>query len=151
MLAWHELNGAFSRNRNELVFGNSVPHLCSPVSALSSKSCYVFLLSENMASPHCVHKFRPIYGDLYWPTTWRSLLFLDMDSQVVDLTWKIAHGVLYTAECLSSLSLSLSTVCFCGAPMESLQHLFFLCLLAQSVLSWLQSLMFSFSHMSFWF
>ena len=148
VLAWRELDGAFSGNRNELVFGNSIPHFCSPVSAMSCKSCYLFLLSENMATPHCVDKFRPLYGDLYWPTTWRSLLFFDMDRQVVDLNWKIAHGVLYTAERLSSFGLSLSTVCFCGAPMESLQHLFFLCPLAQSVLSWLQSLMFSFSYMS---
>ena len=34
-----------------------------------------------------------------------------------------------------------------GSPMEAFEHLLFFCPLAQSVLSWLQSLMFSFSFM----
>ena len=38
--------------------------------------------------------------------------------------------------------------CFCGVPLETLSNLFFACPLAKSVLSWLQSLMFSFSLMS---
>lgn len=50
------------------------------------------------------------------------------------MAWKVSHGVLYTAD--------LSATCFCSAPMESIQHLFFYCPLAVSVLTWLQSLMF---------
>ena len=67
---------------------------------------------------------------------------------MIDLNWKIAHGVLYTAERLSSFGMSVPLVCFCGAALETLSHLFFACPLAQSVQSWLQSLMFSFSSMS---
>lgn len=67
---------------------------------------------------------------------------------MIDLNWKIAHGVLYTAERLSSFGMPVPLVCFCNAPLETLSHLFFACPLAQSVLSWLQSLMFSFSPMS---
>ena len=59
----------------------------------------------------------------------------------------MAHGVLYTAQRLVSFGLPVPLACFCGSPVESLEHLFFSCPLAQSVLCWLQSLMFSFSPM----
>ena len=108
---------------------------------MTTKSCYLYLLSAKVVQPHCVIKFAPTYGRLHWPTTWRSLGFFDLDRQVVDLNWKIAHGVLYTAQRLVSFGLPVPLDCFCGAPIESLEHLFFFCPLAQSVLSWLQSLM----------
>ena len=65
-----------------------------------------------------------------------------MDCLDIDLCWKVAHGVLYTAERLSSFDYAVSTDCFCDPVVESLEHLFFSCPLAQSVLSWLYSLMF---------
>ena len=42
----------------------------------------------------------------------------------------------------------MSQHCFCGPVLESLSHLLFACPLAQSVLSWLQSLMFRYYSMS---
>ena len=147
LLAWRDLDGSFSSSRNSLVYGSSSCHACSPVSSMSTKICYLYLLSENMAPPHCVEKFAPTFGTLHWPSTWRSLSFFDIDRQVIDLNWKIAHGVLYTAERLVRFGLSVPLPCFCGSPIESLDHLFFSCPLAQSLLSWLQSLMFNFSHM----
>ena len=68
--------------------------------------------------------------------------FFDFDRPVIDLAWKISHGVLYTAESLASFGYDLSTTCLCSDPMELLQHLFFYCPPAVSVLSWVQSLMF---------
>ena len=112
------------------------------------KSCYLYLLSENVVQPHCVTKFASTFGVLHWSTTWRSLFFFDLDRQVIDLNWKIAHGVLYTAQRLVSFGLPVDPSCFCGSHVESsLEHLFFSCPLAQSVLCWFQSLMFSFSPM----
>ena len=122
LLAWRGLNGSFATARNSLVFGSSCPHVCCPVTVMSTKSFYLYLLSENMVSPHCVGKFFPVYGSLDWPSTWRSLTFFDLDRQVTDLCWKIAHGVLYTAQRLVSF----------GLPVESLEHLFFFCPIAQS-------------------
>ena len=148
LLAWRGLDGSFSASRRSLTFGSSSCHVCSPASAMTTKSCYSYLLSENMVSPHCVEKFAPTFGVLYWSTTWRALSFFDLDRQVIDLNWKVSHGVLYTAQHLVSFGLSVPPSCFCGAPVESLEHLFFYCPLAQSVVSWLQSLMFSFSPMS---
>ena len=114
VLAWRELGGAFSVSRSSLVFGAADPLFCVPVSSMTTKSCYLFLLSERLTDPHCVEKFAPTFGVLYWPSTWRSLSCVDMDRQVIDLNWKIAHGVLYTAERLSSFGLSIPLPFFCG-------------------------------------
>ena len=65
-----------------------------------------------------------------------------MHRHVIDLSWKVAHGVLYTAERLSSFGYAIPTACFCGHPLETLDHLFFSCPLADCVLSWLSSLLF---------
>ena len=40
--------------------------------------------------------FSPMYSSLDWPSTWRSLTFFELDHQVTDLCWKIAHGILCT-------------------------------------------------------
>ena len=52
---------------------------------MTTKSCYLYLLSERIADPHCVGKFAPSFGPLYWSTTWRSLSFFDLDRKVIDL------------------------------------------------------------------
>ena len=72
---------------------------------MSTKSCYFYFLSENVVEPHCIAKFAPTFGVLYWSTTWRTLSFFDLDRQVLDLNWKIAHGVLYVAQRLVSFGL----------------------------------------------
>ena len=142
ILAWRSLDGSFSAARSSLVMGSSSPHTLTPASGMTTKSCYLFLLSENLRPPHCVTKFLPTFGVLYWSTTWKELFYFDTDRQVIDLSWKIAHGVLYTAAWLASFGYDFSTSCFCGPVSETLEHLFFYCPLAHSVLSWLQSLMF---------
>ena len=67
--------------------------------------------------------------------------FIYIARPVIDLNWKIAHGVLYTADRTISFGYSLPLSCFCGFPCEFIDHLFLACPLAQSVLSWLQTLM----------
>ena len=69
---------------------------------------------------------------------------------MIDLSWKVAHGVLYTADRLSSFGYAIPTARFCGHVLESLDHLFFSCPLAVSVLSWLSSLLFLSSPSPFW-
>ena len=144
--AWQSLNGSFSPSHNSLAFGVGLPLVCTPVAGMSTKSCYLYLLSENMVQPHCVDKFSFTFSPLDWPAAWCPLSFLDVDRQVTDLNWKLAHNMLYTAQRLASFGLPVPLPCFCGSPMESLGHLFFYCPLAHNVLSWLQSL-FSFSFM----
>lgn len=67
---------------------------------------------------------------------------MPLDRQVRDLNWKIAHGVLYTDERLISVSYQYQLSCFCGHPLESLEHLFFSCPLFRTGLDWIQSLLF---------
>ena len=106
------------------------------------------MIDENYAAPHCVEKFRPTFGALYWPPTWRQLHFANFDRSVLDFSWKVAHGVALIAQRLISFGLHMSQHCFCGPVLESLSHRVFACPLAQSVLSWLQSLIFRYSPMS---
>ena len=148
LLSWRALGGAVLPVRSVLAMGSLSPHSRCPVTDMTTKSCYLYLLSENMAPPHCVDKFFPSFGVLYWSTTWRELFFFDMDRPVIDLSWKIAHGVLYTAARLASFGYDYSTSCFCGPFSETLEHLFYHCPLAHSVLSWLQSLLFRLSPLS---
>ena len=125
----------FSAHRGSLSIGCSSGLTLYPVSAISTKSLYTFLLSKNLSTTHCVVKFAPIFGPLYWSCTWRQLFLFDMDRPVIDLAWKIAHGVLYTADRLASFSYSLELSCFCNSAFEAIDHLFFECPLAHSVLS----------------
>ena len=138
--AWRSIDGSFLPSRGSLCVGHGL--MVSPVSSLTTKSVYLSLVSELPGVPHCVGKFLPSFGPLYWPSTWRQLFFFDMDRQVIDLSWKVAHGVLYTADRLSSFGYAIPTACFCGHALESLDHLLFSCPLAVSVLSWLSSLLF---------
>ena len=76
--------------------------------------------------------------------------FFDIDRQVIDLNWKILiNGALYTGGA-PFLLWFIYPCCLAvhAAPLDTLSHLFFACPLAQSVLPWLQLLMFSFSPMS---
>ena len=68
--------------------------------------------------------------------------FLPLIVRVIDLCWKVAHGVVYTAERLISFGMDVPAPCFCGHQLESLEHFFFSCPLAVSVWSWVQSLMY---------
>ena len=52
---------------------------------------------------------------------------------------------MYTADLLIGLVYAIDANCFCSTALENPSHMFFSCPLAQSALSWLQSLMFSYS------
>lgn len=136
LLAWRKSGGCFFNPLNSLAIGH-----CT-VESLTCKFVYQHILFLNPCSPHCVDKFRPTFGVLYWPSTWMQLSLMPLDRKVIDLSWKISHGVLYTAERLSSFGYNLPTSCFCGFHMESLDHLFFFCPLAKSAIDWIQSLLF---------
>ena len=120
--AWSSAGGCFLHSRGTLSVGSGLT--VAPVSSLTTKSAYSLLLIDRSVVPHCVEKFSVPFGQLYWSTTWRQLFFFDIDRPVIDLSWKIAHGVLYTAERLASFvmasqlsvfvvtRLSLWSICF---------------------------------------
>ena len=116
--------------------------------SLSCKSVYLYVLSLKKRPTHYITKFLPTYGSLYWPSTWHQLFMMPLDRKVIDLNWKVCHGVLYTAARLSSFGYNHSTICFCGSPMETSEHLFFSCPLAHSGIDWIQSLLFGASPLA---
>ena len=136
--AWVALGGTLSSS--DLVV--SVSGSVFPVISLTCKSTYLLFLLSNPCVPHCVSKFFPSFGVLDWSMVWRSLFFMPLDRQVSDLNWKVAHGVLYTADRLASFGYSYPQACFCGYHSECPEHLFFSCPLVQSGFAWIQSLLF---------
>ena len=110
--AWTTLHGSLSQAG--LIVG-SADTTSLRADSLTCKSCYQLLLSLNPAQPHCVVKFRSNYGDLDWDSTWKTLFFMPLDRKPIDLCWKVAHGVLYTAHCLVSFGLNFPPDCLCGA------------------------------------
>ena len=88
LTAWRACKGSLTAS--SLGIGSSI-HFC-PISSMTTKSVYFFLLSENAVSPHCEEKFFPLFGSLYWSCTWRQHFFFDLDRPVIDLRWKVSHG-----------------------------------------------------------
>lgn len=111
------------------------------VDCLSVKLAYSCLCPTVV--PHCVSKFWPLFGDLYWSSTSSQVHVMPFDRHVADFSWLFAHGVVLTADRLHS-SFRMSSVppdCYCGALLETAGHLFLECPLAQSVLAWVQYLL----------
>ena len=81
LLAWRACKGSFQAST--LGIGSGI-EFC-PVSSMTTRSAYLFLLSENTVVPHCETKFFPLFGSLYWSWTWRQLFYFDLDRSVIDL------------------------------------------------------------------
>ena len=140
LLAWRAIGGSAVPPGSLSISGSSGARI--PVSTVSCKFSYSRLLELSCVTPHCVVKFRPVFGELYWPSTWSQLFFMPLDRAVIDLAWKVSHGALFTMDRLASFGYGFPTACFCGSPVESAVHLFFHCPLAKSGVDWVQSLLF---------
>lgn len=98
------------------VAGGAFPNLTfdksgvvSSVDCLSVKLAYSSLLKSAEIVPHCISKSRPVFGDLYWSTTWSQVHILPFNRPVNDFAWLLAHGVVFTADRLL-LSFGISSV-----------------------------------------
>ena len=78
--AWRALQGSVSPAG--LAVGAQSPLLAV---SFTCKFCYYLLSSLNPCIPHCVAKFRPVLGTVDLATTWRSLFFMPLDRQCIDL------------------------------------------------------------------
>ena len=74
--------------------------IVTPVDCLTAKLAYSCLCP--LAVPHCVSKFRPLFGDLYWSATWSQVHVMPFDCHVADFSWLLAHGVVLNADHLHS-------------------------------------------------
>ena len=139
--AWRSLGGSCDLSSGAPTYSGGSNSRTS-LSGITCKMAYLRFLEIDIVVPHCVEKISPSFGSLCWSSTWSQLFYMPLDRVVIDLSWKKAHGVLYTAECLSSFGYAISTACFCNSPMESAEHLFFHCRLAKSGIDWIQSQLF---------
>ena len=143
ILAWLAVDGSYSAARSSLVMASG--HTFTVASSMSAKSCYVYLLSESYSPLHCVLKFSYRFGNLYWSTNWHQLSLFSLDWPVIDLSWNIAHGVLYTAARLFFFGLNYGVSCFCRLALRRLSICFFLSPCSE------RSLLVAVSHASFFF
>ena len=113
--------------------GSFLPTEPVPVEAINTKKVYDMCLSATECTPHCTQK----YNSIDWTSTWRSLYFMPLDRQAIDLNWRIAHVYVYTVDRLVSFGYEFDPMCFCGDT-ETTEHLFFSCALAQQGIAWVQ-------------
>jgi hypothetical protein len=133
---WRELDGDRAGDELALQASSDAP---LPVSQFSSCNTYRLGQQKRYREPNCVLHFYGDYGPLHWPQTWAQLHITTLDRFVIDLNWKIAHGVLYTG-CRLRHNFGMAHVdpqCFCGADEETLEHLFFECRVATIVTGWI--------------
>ena len=76
-----------------------------------STNFYSLRAARPTPPPTCVETFRPQYRDLCWPSTWSQLFCFNLDRPVIDLSWKVAHGVLYTADRLIGFGYDIDATC----------------------------------------
>ena len=67
--AWMASEGAFSVALRSLVVGSLSGLTALPVTGISCKLVYTFLVAKHVEEPHCVQKCAPVFGSLYWPHT----------------------------------------------------------------------------------
>ena len=113
------------------------------VSEMTVKASYHSFLECSFNQPHCIEKWRPVYGPLYWEATWKQFYFSRFLRSATDLSWKVAHNVVFTLDCLVRCGYSNLKNYYCGTATESLEHLFYSCPLAQSVLGLVSLLFFT--------
>lgn len=130
------VGGSFFALADTLVVASS--SVRTPISSVSTMSTYSLLLEFHRREPACVRSFCRVFGPLYWPSTWSQLFWFSLDRPVIDISWQIAHGVLRARHRLvSTFGMShIPTASFCNpSSVETLDHSFFSCPLAQAVLS----------------
>lgn len=142
--AWVAAEGSFSVTRESLIMGSFSCESPIAVAKATTKSVYSLHVANHSTMPNCVRHFAPLLGALYWHSTWDQLFWFPLDCPVIDLAWLILHGLLHTAHRLviTFSMVDVPLACFCSpAVSEMLDHPFFYCPLAHSILSWLQALM----------
>ena len=60
--AWHAVDGSALPVSRKLVMRSLSPISLTPASSITTKSCYLYLVSASVPSPHCIDKFFPTFG-----------------------------------------------------------------------------------------
>jgi hypothetical protein len=132
---WSQFDGGAVAGILSLDVSSNAPR---PLAYLNSHSMYEIGRRRITPQPHCIGKFLPRYGTLHWSETWDQIHLQSLDRAVIDVNWKIAHGVLYTASRLVTGfgMANIDLQCHCHADAETLEHLFFECRYARILVGW---------------
>jgi hypothetical protein len=122
--AWSLLCGHRVRHLG-LVLQRSADRPSCLAEGATTKDFYRSLVDVLGQPPHCIVKFQPCYGDQYWPLTWAQVSNVPFDRKVRDFSWKVSHGVVYTADRLVGFGMQVDSNCFFGQAPETPEHLFF--------------------------
>ena len=143
LYAWQQLSGFRDSNGNLLaqLLPNSPP---TPVHLLSAKAAYQSLMVSCFVPPVCEERFRNLNVSS-WSLVWLMIHKCKFIRPILDTAWKIAHGVIPTADRLIHFQMNVSPHCFCQ-ELESLEHLFHSCTTTSQVLMWYSNLLSSHLH-----
>jgi hypothetical protein len=133
--AWSQFAGGAVAGILSLDINSTTPR---PLIELNSHSTYVIGRRLIPPQPDCIGKFLPRYGPLHWSETWDQIHLQSLDRAVIDVNWKITHGVIYTASRLVTGfgMANIDLQCHCRADVETLKHLFFECRYACILVGW---------------
>ena len=143
LYAWQQLSGFRDSNGNLLaqLLPNSPP---TPVHLLSAKAAYQSLMVSCFVPPVCEERFRNLNVSS-WSLVWLMIHKCKFIRPILDTAWKIAHGVIPTADRLIHFQMNVSPLCF-SQELESLEHLFHSCTTTSQVLMWYSNLLSSHLH-----
>ena len=133
--AWLEFDGGVVDGILSLDVSSPKPCALAELNSHSTDVIGRRLLSPE---PHCISKFLRTYGPLYWSQTWDQVHLTSLYRPVVDVNWKIAHSVLYTASRLVNNfgMANIDVMCHCQADEETPEHLFFEWIYARILDDW---------------
>ena len=112
----------------------------TPVASLTTKLAYTTLLRDGAVTPSCVTRLNTAFPGLDWPMIWSQVHTSPLDRKVRDVSWRVAHGALPTADRLSRHGTDVDLSCFCRKAPESHVHLFYDCQFITVLLLWAQTL-----------
>ncbi len=132
---WFQFDGGAVNSILSLDISSAKP---CPLTQVTAHSTYVIGRRLITPIPHCVRKFLPIYSNLHWSETWDQIHLTSLVRAMVDVNWKIAHGVLYTTSQLvnSFRMANIDPQCHCRADEENMEHLFFECHYSHILVGW---------------
>ena len=135
MTAWFSLPQRLENG--EIVVAGPGTVAC-PLHSLTVRFVYRELVYLAHVEHRCVSKYGTWGLSVEWCTIWRNLQLWRYTLEGCDTNWKIAHGILPTADQLQRFNVNIDPSCHCGQR-ESLMHLL-VCPLAKRLFDWYQVL-----------
>ena len=136
MSSWFSLSRRWEGD--DIVVAGPGTTVC-PLRSLTVRFVYRELVRLSNVAHRCVSKYETWGITVEWHSVWRNLQLWRYVREVRDTNWKIAHGILPTADRLLRYNSTTDPCCHCGQH-ESLVHLLVECPLAKQLFAWYQTL-----------